>query len=138
MQHDYEPVFTIARDILCEVTRAGRKTAMFNEAVAGIIEQSRDAAEQYATAGADYAGELFNRIMHDRASDGAYFTRPEAGALLAGLALHATDETDFTNGKIVDRLPRARPCVRQRHAAAGVAHGCQEEGARRLVPRRRR
>ena len=42
--------------------------------------------------------------MHDRASDGAYFTRPEAGALLAGLALHATDETDFTNGKIVDRL----------------------------------
>ena len=77
---------------------------MLDAAIAGIIEQSRDAAEQYAMAGADYAGELFNRIMHDRASDGAYFTRPEAGALLAGLALHATDETDFTNGKIVDRL----------------------------------
>ncbi|MCY4661879.1 MAG: DEAD/DEAH box helicase family protein, partial [Acidobacteria bacterium] len=104
LQHDYEAVFTLARDILCDVTQAGRKTAMLDEAVAGIIEQSRDAAEQYATAGADYAGELFNRIMHDRASDGAYFTRPEAGALLAGLALHATEETDFTNGNIVDRL----------------------------------
>ena len=104
LQHDYEPVFTIARDILCDVTQAGLKTAMLDAAIAGIIEQSRDAAEQYAMAGADYAGELFNRIMHDRASDGAYFTRPEAGALLAGLALHATDETDFTNGKIVDRL----------------------------------
>ena len=107
--HDYEPVFTIARDILCDVTRAGRKTAMLDEAVAGIIEQSRDAAEQYATAGADYAGELFNRIMHDRASDGAYFTRPEAGALLAGLALHATDEKDFTKGKLVDRLRALDP-----------------------------
>ena len=104
LQHDYEPVFTIARDILCDVTQAGLKTAMLDAAIAGIIEQSRDAAEQYATAGADYAGELFNRIMHDRASDGAYFTRPEAGALLAGLALHATDETDFTSGKIVNRL----------------------------------
>ena len=104
LQRDYAPVFTIARDILCDVTQGGLKTAMLDAAIAGIIEQSRDAAEQYATAGADYAGELFNRIMHDRASDGAYFTRPEAGALLAGLALHATDETDFTNGKIVDRL----------------------------------
>ena len=104
LQHDYEPVFRIARDILCDVTQGGLKTAMLDAAIAGIIEQSRDAAEQYAMAGADYAGELFNRIMHDRASDGAYFTRPEAGALLAGLALHATDETDFTNGKIVDRL----------------------------------
>ena len=104
LQHDYEPVFTIARDILCDVTQAGLKTAMLDAAIAGIIEQSRDAAEQYATAGADYAGELFNRIMHDRASDGAYFTRPEAGALLAGLSLHATDETDFTNRKIIDRL----------------------------------
>ena len=109
LRHDYEPVFTIARDILNEVTRAGRKTAMLDAAVAGIIEQSRDAAEQYATAGADYAGELFNRIMHDRASDGAYFTRPEAGALLAGLALHATEETDFENGKIVDRLRALDP-----------------------------
>ena len=109
LQHDYEPVFTIARDILFDVTQAGRKTAMLDAAVAGIIEQSRDAAEQYATAGADYAGELFNRIMHDRASDGAYFTRPEAGALLAGLALHATDETNFTNGKIVSRLRALDP-----------------------------
>ena len=47
--------------------------------------------------------------MHDRASDGAYFTRPEAGALLAGLALHATDETDFTKGKIVSRLHALDP-----------------------------
>ena len=109
LQHDYEPVSTIARDILCDVTRAGRKTAMLDAAVAGIIEQSRDAAEQYARAGADYAGELFNRIMHDRASDGAYFTRPEAGALLAGLALHATEETNFTNGKIVSRLRALDP-----------------------------
>ena len=109
LQHDYEPVFTIARDILCDVTQAGLKTAMLDAAIAGIIEQSRDAAEQYATAGADYAGELFNRIMHDRASDGAYFTRPEAGALLAGLALHATDETDSTNGNIVDRVRALDP-----------------------------
>jgi len=109
LQHDYEPVFRIARDVLCDVTRAGRKTAMLDAAVAGIIEQSRDAAEQYATAGADYAGELFNRIMHDRASDGAYFTRPEAGALLAGLALHATDETNFANGKTVSRLRALDP-----------------------------
>ena len=109
LQHDYEPVFTIARDIIFELTQAGRKTAMLDEAVSGIIEQSHDAAEQYATAGADYAGELFNRIMHDRASDGAYFTRPEAGALMAGLALQATDEGDFTDARDVGRLRALDP-----------------------------
>ena len=47
---------------------------------------------------ADYAGELFNRVMGNQASDGAYFTRPEAASLLARLALDtAVPDADWTD-----------------------------------------
>lgn len=92
--HDYQPVFTLGRDVIAAVLDGGKGLSALDAAVRGVIEQSRDVAEQYAEAGADYAGALFNEIMHDRASDGAYFTRPQAAALLAELALAAAEPED--------------------------------------------
>ena len=88
---DYKPVFEPARDLLRHLTYEVRKTENLNDAVRGIATSARDIADNYAEMGADYAGELFNRVMGDQKSDGAYFTRPLAGTLLAGLAIGATD-----------------------------------------------
>ena len=52
-----------------------------------IAAEAERLAEGYADLGADYAGELFNKVMGNQASDGAYFTRPAAASLLARLAL---------------------------------------------------
>ena len=91
---DYKPVFGIARDLLWHLTLEIRRTVNLDEAVRGITANAHDVAESYAQMGADYAGELFNEVMGDQASDGAYFTRPIAGTLLAGLALEASGATD--------------------------------------------
>ena len=55
-------------------------------------------AADYAEMGSDYAGELFNKVMGNQESDGAFFTRPPAAALLASLALDAAmpQEADWT------------------------------------------
>ena len=47
--------------------------------------------------GADHAGPLFNKVMGNQASDGAYFTRPPAATMAARLALDACGEQDWTD-----------------------------------------
>ena len=94
MDVDYKPVFGLARDLLRHLTFEVRRTVNLDDAVRGIAANARDVAESYAQMGADYAGELFNEVMGDQASDGAYFTRPVAGTLLAGLALEASGASD--------------------------------------------
>ena len=55
------------------------------------------------------AGELFNKVMGNQASDGAYFTRPVAASLLARLALDAAvpdgdwaDPKTWESNRVVD------------------------------------
>ena len=95
MDVDYKPVFGLARDLLRHLTfEVGAVPSTWTTRCGGIAANARDVAESYAQMGADYAGELFNEVMGDQASDGAYFTRPVAGTLLAGLALEASGASD--------------------------------------------
>ena len=96
---DYRPIFWSARKVLRRVTRDERKTAAIGSAVRRIATDAVAIADTYADMGMDHAGELFNRIMGrpSQASDGAFFTRPVAAALLAGLALEATGEEDWAS-----------------------------------------
>ena len=47
--------------------------------------------------GADHAGPLFNRVMGNQASDGAYFTRPVAASLAARLTLDVCGDVDWSD-----------------------------------------
>ena len=57
-------------------------------------------AETYADMGADHAGPLFNRVMGNQASDGAFFTRPVAASLAARLTLDACGDKDWSDPEV--------------------------------------
>ena len=105
LDKDYRPIFGIARRLVEHLIVGTGKTLKADEAIRGIASEARDVAESYAAMGADYAGELFNEVMGDQASDGAFFTRPIAGTLLAGLALEtakAATAEDIQRLKVLD------------------------------------
>ena len=96
IRHDFQPVIAPAVDIIEEVQRSGRRTGL-NRALRHLAGEAERIAESYADLGADHAGPLFNKVMGNQASDGAYFTRPPAAALLARLTLDAAGrEADWT------------------------------------------
>ena len=96
IRHDFQPVIAPAVDIIEEVQRTGRRTGL-NRALRHLAGEAERIAESYADLGADHAGPLFNKVMGNQASDGAYFTRPPAAALLARLTLDAAGrEADWT------------------------------------------
>ena len=96
-RHDFQPVIVPALDIIEEVRKSGRLTGL-NRALRHLAGEAERIAEGYADLGADHAGPLFNKVMGNQASDGAYFTRPPAAALLARLTLDAVGprDTDWT------------------------------------------
>ena len=87
-RHDFRPVLEPAIEVIWKVQDTGRESGL-NKAMRHIAAEAERLAEDYADLGADYAGELFNKVMGNQASDGAYFTRPAAASLLARLALDA-------------------------------------------------
>jgi len=106
-RHDFLPVIVPASEVIKAVQRSGRLTGL-NGALRHLAGEAERLAECYADLGADHAGPLFNRVMGNQASDGAYFTRPPAAALLARLTLDAADmEADWTR----DTTWRAHRCV---------------------------
>ena len=95
--HDFHPVLKPAIEVIGKVQDTGRESGL-NKAMRHIAAEAERLAEDYADLGADYAGELFNKVMGNQASDGAYFTRPVAASLLARLALDAAaPEADWTD-----------------------------------------
>ncbi len=50
--------------------------------------------------GADHAGPLFNKVMGNQASDGAFFTRPVAASIAARLTLDAVGARDWTDPEV--------------------------------------
>ena len=50
--------------------------------------------------GADHAGPLFNRVMGNQASDGAYFTRPTAASIAARLTLDVCGDADWSEVQV--------------------------------------
>ncbi len=95
-RHDFLPVIEPAIEIIEAVRKEGRRTGL-NRALRHLAGEAERIAESYADLGTDHAGPLFNRVMGNQASDGAYFTRPSAAALLARLTLDAAgQDADWT------------------------------------------
>ena len=92
---DFRPVIEPALEAIRAVERTGR-TGGLVKAVRHIAKEAEELATSYADLGADHAGPLFNRVMGNQASDGAYFTRPVAASIAARLTLDALGEQDWT------------------------------------------
>ncbi len=107
-RHDFLPVLEPAIKVIERVQDTGRESGL-NKALRHIAAEAERLAGDYADLGADYAGELFNKVMGNQASDGAFFTRPAAASLLARLALDAaapdadwTDPKTWESNRVVD------------------------------------
>ena len=95
MRHDFQPVLAPAVGTIQAIEDTG-KTAGLERALRHIAAEAERIAETYADMGADHAGPLFNRVMGNQASDGAYFTRPVAASIAARLTLDACGDVDWT------------------------------------------
>ena len=95
-RHDFLPVLEPAVKVIEAVEDTGKLTGL-ERALSHIAAEAERIAETYADMGADHAGPLFNRVMGNQASDGAYFTRPVAASLAARLTLDACGDVDWTD-----------------------------------------
>ena len=96
-RHDFLPVIEPAIEVIEVVRDAGRREGL-NRALRHLAGEAGRIAEHYADLGTDHAGALFNKVMGNQVSDGAFFTRPPAAALLARLTLDAADaKADWTD-----------------------------------------
>ena len=96
MRHDFRPVLEPAVKAIEAIEDTG-KLGGLERALRHIAAEAERIAETYADMGADHAGPLFNRVMGNQASDGAYFTRPVAASIAARLTLDACGEQDWRN-----------------------------------------
>lgn len=99
MRHDFEPVLKPAVDAIWAVEDTG-KLAGLERALRHLTVEAERIAEAYADMGADHAGPLFNRVMGNQASDGAFFTRPVAAAMAARLTLDACGDADWSDEEV--------------------------------------
>ena len=109
---DFHPVIIPALDVIDEVEDTG-KLAGLERALCHIAAEAERIAATYADMGADHAGPLFNKVMGNQASDGAYFTRPPAASLAARLALDACG----------DNLDWSKPETWRQHKTVDLACG---------------
>ncbi|MXW45478.1 MAG: hypothetical protein F4109_07275 [Gammaproteobacteria bacterium] len=99
MRHDFRPVLEPALEAIYAVETTG-KTAGLERALHHLAAEAERIAETYADMGADHAGPLFNRVMGNQASDGAFFTRPVAASLAARLTLDACGDQDWSDPEV--------------------------------------
>ncbi len=113
-RQDFRPVIDPAIEAL-EAAEATRLLGGLHRALRHLAGEAERIAETYADMGTDHAGELFNNVMGDQASDGAFFTRPTAADLAARLTLSALDPHD--------RLDWSDPGVWRNHKTVDPACG---------------
>ena len=107
LQHDYKPIFDPALQLLRSLVRTDARSGV-SGALRTVAAWARQNAENYASMGMEYAGELFSRVMGGQSSDGAYFTRQMAARLIAELALDAmgidrwTDQQSWKELSVAD------------------------------------
>ena len=99
MRHDFRPVLEPAIKAIEAVEDTG-KLAGLERALRHLASEAERIAETYADMGADHAGPLFNRVMGNQASDGAYFTRPTAASIAARLTLDACKDADWSKAEV--------------------------------------
>ena len=126
MQHDFLPVLKPAVEAVRAVEDSG-KLAGLERALRHIAAEAERIAESYADMGADHAGPLFNRVMGNQASDGAYFTRPVAASIAARLTLDVCGDRDWTD-----------PAVWKEHKTLDLACGSGTLLAAMLTDMKRR
>ena len=124
--HDFRPVLEPAVNAIEAVEDTG-KLAGLERALRHISAEAERIAETYADMGADHAGPLFNRVMGNQASDGAYFTRPVAASIAARLTLDACGNVDWT-----------APAVWREHKTVDLACGSGTLLAAMLTDMKRR
>ena len=96
MRHDFRPVLEPAVRAM-ETIEATGKLAGLERALRHIAAEAERIAETYADMGADHAGPLFNRVMGNQTSDGAFFTRPAAASIAARLTLDVCGDVNWTD-----------------------------------------
>ena len=99
MRHDFRPVLEPAIKAIESIEDTG-KLAGLERALRHIAAEAERIAETYADMGSDHAGLLFNRVMGNQASDGAYFTRPTAASIAARLTIDACDDADWSAAQV--------------------------------------
>ena len=99
MRHDFRPVLEPASEAIFAIEETG-KTAGLERALHHLAAEAERIAETYADMGADHAGPLFNRVMGNQASDGAFFTRPIAASLAARLTLDVCGDLDWSDPSV--------------------------------------
>ena len=99
MRHDFRPVLEPAVKAIEAIEDTG-KLGGLERALRHIAAEAERIAETYADMGADHAGPLFNRVMGNQASDGAYFTRPVAASIAARLTLDACGPVDWSDPEV--------------------------------------
>ena len=99
MRRDFHPVLEPAVDVIDAAEKTG-KLAGLERALHHLTAEAERIAETYADMGADHAGPLFNRVMGNQASDGAFFTRPVAASIAARLTLDVCGDVDWTNPSV--------------------------------------
>ena len=99
MRHDFRPVLEPSLEAIYAIEETA-KLAGLERALHHLAAEAERIAETYADMGADHAGPLFNRVMGNQASDGAYFTRPVAASLAARLTLDACGDVDWSDRQV--------------------------------------
>ena len=94
--HDFKPVLDPAVKVI-EAIEDTHKLAGLERALRHLAAEAERIAETYADMGADHAGILFNKVMGNQASDGAFFTRPPAADIAARLTLDLIEEPHLAN-----------------------------------------
>ena len=100
--HDFKPILEPAVKVIYAIEDTG-KLAGLERALRHIAAEAERIAETYADMGADHAGPLFNRVMGNQASDGAFFTRPVAASIAARLTLDADEDAGGNAGNAAAR-----------------------------------
>ena len=100
-RQDFLPVIEPATMALRAARRTGRLGGL-RRALRHLAAEAEQIAETYADMGTDHAGALFNKVMGDQSSDGAFFTRPVAADIAARLALEAIDPDNTLDWSSLD------------------------------------
>ena len=99
MSHDFRPILEPALEAIYAIEETGKNGGL-ERALRHIAAEAERIADTYADMGADHAGPLFNRVMGNQASDGAYFTRPTAASIAARLTLDACGDVDWSDNRV--------------------------------------
>ena len=98
--HDFQPIILPALRCVDKICGT-QKTVGLERALHHICKEVEQISGLYDEIGADHAGMLYNRVMGNQKSDGAFFTRSPIAALAAALTLDVLgDDLDWADEEV--------------------------------------